>query len=55
MQSICVTCPCCGRSFVFTITDNGTAVKADEIDMIQMASDLGVELGVAKGGEKVGE
>lgn len=55
MQEIITRCPCCGRPFVFALTDDGAAVRASEAEIVRMASDLGVEVGAVKGGEEVGE
>lgn len=55
MQKIRVTCPCCGRSFVISITADDICMQAAEPDDVaRIASDLGFEI-ATKGGEKIGD
>ena len=59
MQVLNVKCPCCGRPFILPISDEcniiGEAIVADEQEIVRLASDLGVEIGALKGGEKIGD
>lgn len=59
MQEMNVTCPCCGRHFILPATVDGIAVEEavnmTELEKIQFASNLGIELGALEGGEKIGD
>lgn len=55
MQSVTFTCPCCGRTFVLSITESGMAAQPVDAQVVQIASNLGVELGALKGGEEIGK
>ena len=58
-QAFEIECPCCGRLFVFSPTSGGIAANeanaSTEHIIVQIASDLGVELGALEGGEKIGD
>ena len=51
MQSETFVCPCCGA--LISIGESTTVVS--ESEQARVASLLGVELGVLKGGEKIGD
>ena len=54
MQEIDVLCPCCGRRFVLTLSDEAMDVSApDQAQAVRCAAELGVELGVWRGGEVI--
>ena len=55
MQEFILTCPCCGRCITLRYTENSVAVKESEQNILQIATDLGIELGVMKGGEEIGD
>lgn len=59
MREINVICPCCGRHFILPVTVDSIAVEEavdmTELEKIQFASNLGIELGALKGGEKIGD
>lgn len=51
MQNETFVCPCCGAPI--QIGESITVVS--ELEQARIASSLGVELGVLKGGEKIGD
>lgn len=59
MQEMNVICPCCGHHFILPITVGGAAAKEavimTESEKVRLASNLGIELGALKGGEKIGD
>ena len=58
MREMNVICPCCGRPFILDISDDYSTrdvATADEQEIVHIASDLGVEIGALKGGEKIGD
>ena len=55
MQEIVTTCPCCGRPFVVAVHTVVMQAECDSEEAVKLASELGIELGVCEGGEKIGD